>query len=48
MARFIVQDVGQRDLYSVEIRNNVLRVDTGQLTKRSVFTPDQVTYPKKS
>lgn len=36
------------DLYAVEIRNNVLRVDTGKLRKRSVFAQDQVTYPKKT
>jgi len=36
------------DLYAVEIRNNVLRVDTGKLRKRSVFAPDQVTYPKQT
>ena len=36
------------DLYQVEIRNNILTVDTGKLRKRSVFAPDQVTYPKKT
>lgn len=36
------------DLYAIEIRNNVLRVDTGKLSKRSMFAPDQVTYPKKT
>lgn len=36
------------DLYHVEIRNNVLSVDTGKLQKRSVFAADQVTYPKKT
>ena len=36
------------DLYAIEIRNDVLMVDTGKLSKRSVFTPDQVTYPKIS
>ena len=35
------------DLYPIEIRNNVLSVNTGILRKRSVFSPDQVTYPKK-
>jgi cytochrome b6-f complex iron-sulfur subunit len=34
------------DLYEINIRNNVLSVDTGKLTKRSVFAPNQVTYPK--
>ena len=33
------------DLYQVEIRNNVLMVDTGRLKKRSVFAADQVVYP---
>lgn len=32
------------DLYQVEIRNNVLRVDTGKLKKRAVFAADQVVY----
>lgn len=36
------------DLYKIEIHNNVLKVDTGKLTKRSVFAAEQVTYPKKS
>ena len=36
------------DLYEINIRNNVLSVDTGKLTKRSVFAPNQVTYPKKT
>lgn len=36
------------DLYPIDIRNNVLMVDTGKLRKRSVFAPDQVTYPKNS
>lgn len=35
------------DLYRIEIRNNVIEVDTGKLTKRSVFAAEQVTYPKK-
>jgi len=35
------------DLYRIEIQNNVLKVDTGKLTKRSVFAAEQVTYPKK-
>jgi cytochrome b6-f complex iron-sulfur subunit len=36
------------DLYRIEIQNNVLKVDTGTLTKRSVFAADQVSYPKKA
>jgi len=36
------------DLYAVEIQNNVLRVDTGKLLKRSTFAPEQVTYPEKT
>ena len=36
------------DLYQVEIQNNMLMVDTGKLRKRSVFSADQVTYPKKA
>ena len=36
------------DLYAIDIRNNVLRVDTGKLSKRSVFAQNQVTYPKKT
>ena len=36
------------DLYAIEIRNNVLSVDTGKLSKRSVFAQNQVTYPKKT
>ena len=36
------------DLYAIEIRNNVLSVDTGKLRKRSVFAANQVTYPKKT
>ena len=34
------------DLYPVTIENNVLKVDTGKLTKRSEFSTDQVSYPK--
>jgi cytochrome b6-f complex iron-sulfur subunit len=33
------------DLYQVEIRNNVLTVDTGKLKKRAAFAANQVTYP---
>jgi cytochrome b6-f complex iron-sulfur subunit len=36
------------DLHPIDIRNNILTVDTAKLRKRSVFEPDQVTYPKKS
>ncbi len=36
------------DLYTIEIRNNVLRIDTGKPRKRSVFAANQVTYPKKT
>jgi cytochrome b6-f complex iron-sulfur subunit len=36
------------DLYPVAIENNVLRVDTSKLTKRSEFSTDQVTYPKNA
>ena len=33
------------DLYPIEIRNNILTVDTSSLKKRSRFAADQVTYP---
>jgi cytochrome b6-f complex iron-sulfur subunit len=36
------------DLYSITIENNVLKVDTSKLTKRSEFSADQVTYPKNT
>ncbi len=36
------------DLYAVSIENNVLKVDTGKLTRRSEFSTDQVTYPKST
>ena len=36
------------DLYPVKIENNVLKVDTGKLTKRSEFSTDQLTYPKNT
>jgi cytochrome b6-f complex iron-sulfur subunit len=36
------------DLYRIEIQNNVLKVDTSKLTKRSVFAAEQVSYPKKA
>ncbi len=34
------------DLYPIVIENNVLKVDTSNLRKRSEFAADQVTYPK--
>jgi len=34
------------DLYQVRIENNILKVDTNQVRKRSGFATDQVTYPK--
>jgi cytochrome b6-f complex iron-sulfur subunit len=36
------------DLYHLEIQNNILKVDTSKLKKRSVFAASQVIYPKKS
>ena len=33
------------DLYQVRIENNILKVDTSQVRKRSGFAADQVTYP---
>ena len=36
------------DLHPVVIENNVLKVDTGKLTKRPAFEPGQVTYPKST
>ena len=36
------------DLYPIEIENDVLRVNTGKLQKRSGFAASQVTYAKKS
>ena len=36
------------DLYRIEIANNVLKVDTSKLRKRSGFAADQVTYPNKT
>ncbi len=36
------------DLYQIVIENNVLKVDTGKLRRRTGFEADQVTYPKKS
>jgi len=36
------------DLYQIEIENQVIKVDTGKLRKRSEFAADQVIYPKKA
>lgn len=36
------------DLHKVVIENNVLKVDTGTLTRRSSFSPEQVSYPKNT
>jgi len=36
------------DLHKVVIENNVLKVDTSTLTRRSNFAPEQVTYPKNT
>ena len=36
------------DLYPIEIQNNILKVDTSKLKKRSEFAPSQVTYVKKT
>ena len=36
------------DLYPVEIRNNTVIVDTRQALKRSTYSADQVSYPKKT
>jgi cytochrome b6-f complex iron-sulfur subunit len=35
------------DIYKVFIENNIVKVDTGKLIKRSEFRAEQVTYPKK-
>ena len=35
------------DIYPVFIENNIVKVDTGKLIKRSEFRTEQVTYPKK-
>ena len=34
------------DIYPVTIENHIVRVDTSQAGKRSVFAADQVTYPE--
>jgi cytochrome b6-f complex iron-sulfur subunit len=36
------------DLYHVFIENNIVKVDTNRIIKRSVFRAEQVVYPKKS
>jgi len=36
------------DLYPVLIENNVLKVDTSKLTRRSAFAADQITYPEST
>jgi cytochrome b6-f complex iron-sulfur subunit len=36
------------DLYQLEIRNNVILVDTSKPRKRAVFAASQVIYPKKT
>lgn len=36
------------DLYPVDIRNNIVSVDTGKPLKRSVFESNQASYPKKT
>ncbi len=35
------------DLHPVSIENNIVKVETGKVVKRSVFQPQQVVYPKK-
>lgn len=34
------------DIYPVIIENNIVKVDTGRLVKRSEFRAEQVTYPR--
>ncbi len=36
------------DLYPIDIRNNIVQVDTARPKKRSVFSSEQVTYPKQA
>jgi cytochrome b6-f complex iron-sulfur subunit len=36
------------DLYPLEIRNNIIRVDTSKPRKRAAFAAIQVIYPKKA
>lgn len=35
------------DIYKVFIENNIIKVNTGKLIKRSEFRPEQAVYPKK-
>lgn len=35
------------DLYPINIRNNIVQVDTAKPKKRPVFSSEQVTYPKQ-
>ena len=35
------------DIYQVFIENNIVKVNTGKLIKRSEFRPEQVAYPEK-
>jgi cytochrome b6-f complex iron-sulfur subunit len=35
------------DLHPVFIENNIVKVDTNKVIKRSMFRPEQVVYPKK-
>jgi cytochrome b6-f complex iron-sulfur subunit len=36
------------DLYPIEIRNNIIKVNTDKPKKRPVFAANQVTYPKST
>ena len=36
------------DLFEIVIENNVVKIDTRKLRKRSEFSADQVTYPSKT
>jgi cytochrome b6-f complex iron-sulfur subunit len=36
------------DLHHVFIENNIVKVDTNKVIKRSAFRPEQAVYPKKS
>lgn len=36
------------DIFQVSIENNIVKVDTGKLKKRSAFEAGQITYPKKT
>jgi len=35
------------DIYRIMIENNIVKVDTSKMIKRSGFQPDQVVYPQK-